>query len=121
MLGKRVDLTPKELNQYIGCQVELLTNCGQQLYPGEVEKIWIEGMGNNEILFITFSWLARDINYPDGVQKWVFDSRESYNAQLVSASPYKTGNRLVVMAPIIGEQIKLFPSGEIILHRQDVA
>ena len=84
-------------------------------------KIWTDGTGNDEILFITFSWLARDINYPHGLQKWVFDRKENYSIQLVTASPYKTGNRLAIMAPIISEQIKLFPSGEIILHKQDVA
>jgi hypothetical protein len=98
--------TGKELQKYVGGQMEIQNHIEEYLYRGEVQAISMD----NDNLIVRFSWLAKGIGYPPLPDGWIRDAQLDYAAGLKGCSFSDIGNdRICINFPITRELAVLYP------------
>jgi hypothetical protein len=99
-------LTAAAVAKYVGGQMEIQNHNERYLYRGEIDSITVE----DDLLQVTFAWLAKGEGFPPIPKKWVKDEKRDYVASLgvYIASDIGDG-RLCLDSPIVGELVVLFP------------
>lgn len=111
-MNKKLLLTPKRLETFVGGQVEIQNLVEEYVYRGEIAKMSVinqelAGLPNNVDLVIDLKWMAKKI---DG--KWVRDSNVPYIISLLIYSVSDIGDgRLSFDCWISSESATIFPKG----------
>jgi len=110
----KMRLTTRDLQRFVGGQMEVQNEREGYLYRGEINTISV----TDGSLCVDHSWVARGVGFPPGPKKWVTDGVLDYRASLELYSVSDIGpsgdeiggdNRLLLDCPIIGETVVLFP------------
>ena len=115
-----MSLTTTDVAKYIGGQLEVQNQRHRYMYCGQIAKITIEGKNENE-LHITFDWLAKAINYPLPLKRWVkVDPKEYVITLNIYTATQIAGDSLALNSRITGEDTLLLPTNKKKLRLSEV-
>ena len=107
-----MQLTNDLLSRYVGGQMEIQNPKEGYLYRGEIATIILESghAPDDQILKVTFKWVAKGEGYPPLPNHWVRHSCLDYSASLMIYSVSDIGGgRINLNGWIVGENVTIFP------------